>query len=127
MPRTLDEVLQSASDVLFPEDLGERPVAITSRSSNGDTPLHVMTWRNDLEAVEILISAGADVDAVGDMGETPLHIAARGGNVAIATALLKAGARDDIRSEWEFVSTPHEMAERAGGAIAELFARKNDT
>jgi ankyrin repeat protein len=125
MPRTLDEVLQSTSDVLFPADLGERPVAIDSHGSDGDTPLHVMAWRNDLEAVEILIAAGADVNAVGDMGETPLHVAVRRGNVAMAEALLKAGARDDIRSEFE--STPREKAVEMGGAMAELFRRENDT
>src|SRR5688572_11029647 len=121
MPRTLDEVLQSTSDVLFPADIGKRRVAIDSHDSDGDTPLHVMTWRNDLEAVDLLVSAGADVNAVGDMGETPLHVAISRQNLAIAKALLKAGARDGIRSE--FGSTPREMAVRQGGAMAALFAR----
>lgn len=127
MPRTLNGVLQSTSDVLFPAELGERPVAIDSRDSDGDTPLHVMTWQNDLEGVEILIAAGADVNAVGDMGETPLHVAVRVGNVVMAGALLRAGARDDISSRFESVSTPREKAIEVGGAMAELFERKNDT
>ena len=121
MARTLDEVLQSTSDVLFPADIGKRRVAIDSHDSDGDTPLHVMAWRNDLEAVELLISAGADVNAIGDMGETPLHVAISQENVAMARALLKAGARDDIRSE--FGSTPREKAARQGETMAALFAR----
>ena len=127
MPRTLDEVLLSISDVLFPADLGEKPLTIDSRNASGDTPLHVMAWRDDLEGVQILISAGADVNAVGDMGETPLHVAVTKKNLAIVEALLRAGARDDIRSEFEFLSTPLEMAMDAGGAIAELFKKRSDT
>jgi len=127
MSRTLDEVLQSTSDVLFPADLGERPVAIDSHDTDGDTPLHVMAWRNDLEAVQLLVAAGANVNAVGDMGETPLHVAVRSGNVAMVEVLLGAGARDDVRSEFEFVSTPRELAAEAGGAMAKFFEGRHDT
>jgi len=48
----------------------------------------------------LLIEKGADVNAVGDMGETPLHIALRKENLAIVRALLAAGARTDIVSEF---------------------------
>jgi hypothetical protein len=48
MPRTRDEVLQSTSDVLFPAELGEKPVAIDSHNTDGDTPLHGVAWRDDL-------------------------------------------------------------------------------
>lgn len=126
MARTLDDVLQSTSDTLFPADLGKRRVAIDSHDSDGDTPLHLIVWRNDLEAVQLLVDAGANVNTVGDMGETPLHVAVKGGNVSIVKILLKAGARDDIRSEWVLNTTAREMAEQAGGAMAELFAGTND-
>jgi uncharacterized protein len=119
MPRTLEDVLQSTSDVLFPDELGERLVAIDSHSSEGDTPLHVMAWRDDFEGVAILIKAGADVNAIGDMGQTPLHVAVTKRNAAMVLALLGAGARDDIRSE--FGSTPHEDAVRGGGTLLTLF------
>ena len=81
-----------------------------------------MAWRNDLEAVRILIAAGADVNAKGEMDETPLHIAVHQSNRAMVSALLEAGARDDIRSE--FGDTPRE---RAGAELAALFERGNDT
>jgi ankyrin repeat protein len=86
-----------------------------------------MAWRNDLEAVQILVAAGADVNAIGDMGETPLHVAVRSGNVAMVEVLLRAGARDDIRSEFEFVSTPRALAAEAGGAMGRVFEGRNDT
>ena len=125
MARTLQDVLQSTSDVLFPAEVGERPVAIDSLDVEGDTPLHVMTWRNDLEAVELLVGAGANVNAVGDMGETPLHVAISMSNPRLVRCLLSAGARDDIRSE--FGESPRDKALSAGGQLAELFGAGNDT
>ena len=98
--RTLDEVLQSTSDTLFPGDLGERAVSINSTDCDGDTPLHVLIWRGDNPGAHLLIENGADVNAVGDMGETPLHIALRKDNLPIVRALVAARARADIVSEF---------------------------
>lgn len=48
------------------------------------------------DMVALLISAGADVNAAGGVQLcTPLHMAARRGNVAMAKALLAAGANPD--------------------------------
>jgi ankyrin repeat protein len=117
-------VLQSTSDVLFPDELGERLVAIDSCDSEGDTPLHVVAWRNDLEAVEILVNAGADVNAPGDMSETPLHVALRMNSPGMVEVLLRAGARDDIRGE--FGETPREMAQ-GRPEFVRLFPGNDDT
>lgn len=118
---TLDEVLASTSDVLFPEALGKAPVAIDSTSCEGDTPLHVMVWRNDLYGVQTLIKAGADVNAIGDMSETPLHVAIGQENIPVIEVLLEAGARTDICSE--FNETAAERAVKKGGKIAKLLVR----
>jgi len=48
MTKTLEQVLHSVSDVLFPAEIGEAPVTVTSRSSEGDGALHVIAWRRDL-------------------------------------------------------------------------------
>ena len=98
--RTLEEVLQSTSDVLFPEALGRAPVTIGSADCDGDTPLHVLLWRGDNDGALLLIQHGADVDAVGDMGETPLHVAIATGNRTAIAALLGAGASTEIVSEF---------------------------
>jgi ankyrin repeat protein len=45
---------------------------------------------------DLLIKAGADVNAPGDGGMTPLHLAARAGNMLGIHCLLKNGARDTI-------------------------------
>lgn len=119
--RTLDEVLQSTSEVLFPADMGKRCVSVTSANCDGDTPLHVMAWRKDCEAIALLINADADINATGDMGETPLHIAIAQMDEASIQMLLDAGARTDIRSE--FNETPLEKARAKGARVAKLLRK----
>jgi len=117
--RSLEEILQSTSDNLFPAELGERIVTVSSRDCDGDTPLHVLVWRSDIEGISQLIAAGADVNAIGDMGETPLHIAVSVECIEIIKLLLGADANCNIRSE--FGKTPHEQAILCGGSVAQLF------
>src|SRR5688500_6798599 len=59
---------------------------------DGTTPLHRAVHRNDLNAVDALIRAGADVNATNRYGVPPLSLAATNGNAAILERLLKAGA-----------------------------------
>ena len=115
----LEEILASCSDTLFPEQMGQAAVNIDSCDVDGDTPLHVMLWRNNTYGALSLIEAGADVNAVGDMSETPLHVAVRKANIEVIEALLKRGARLTARSE--FGNTPLQMAENAGGEIKRCF------
>ena len=120
-PRSLQEILQSTSDVIFPAELGERVVEIDSRDACGDTPLHVVVGRSDRYAVKLLVESGADVNAIGDMSETPLHIAIRQGDQEIVSTLLSAGAKLNIRSEFD--KTPMEMASGVGGEMYALVKR----
>ncbi|MDZ4056986.1 MAG: hypothetical protein U1D69_08470, partial [Polynucleobacter sp.] len=64
--RTLQEILQSTSDALFPADLGEREVSLDSQDCNGDTPLHVLVWRGDSAGAKALVAAGAAPNRIGD-------------------------------------------------------------
>jgi len=116
---TIEELLQSTSDTLFPADMGRRRVAMDSRDCDGDTPLHVLIWRKNAGGAKALIEAGADPNAIGDMGETPLHVAVRNVLPNVVEALLVAGADADIRSE--FGSTPRDMANAQGGVVARIF------
>ena len=117
--RSLEEILASTSDVLFPAELGKAPVTIHSVDCDGDTPLHVMVWRDDVAAVRTLVESGVNVNAVGDMGETPLHVAVGKESIGTIEALLSAGARSDVRSEFD--ETAFERAMKKGGKIAALF------
>jgi len=116
---SLEQILQSTSDTLFPDKLGTQPVKIDSMDCEGDTPLHVLVLRGDRYAVELLIEKGASIDSIGDMGETPLHIALRGEDLWITELLLKANASTTIRSE--FGKTARELALNSGGEILKLF------
>ncbi len=116
--RTLDDVLQSTSDVLYPDRRGAAPVSIDSIGSDGDTALHVLLWRGDSRGAALLIEAGADVNAAGDMDETPLHVALRKENLALSQLLIRSGARLDARSE--LMQTPRELAKALGGEFARL-------
>jgi len=119
MSQALRDLLRSLSDVLFPS-APDTPVQINSVGYDGDTPLHVVTWRNDLEAVQLLLAAGADPNGKGEMDETPLHIAVHHGNEAMVRAMLRFGARADIRCE--LGDTAAERASQRGGEIAALIA-----
>lgn len=79
------------------------------------TPLHVVTdWPGYFPAgpqiVQILIGAGADLDAVTtpDPGETPLHWAASSDDADVAAALIDGGA--DIEKPGGSIGTPLDNA-----------------
>jgi uncharacterized protein len=118
MPREIDELLRSLSDVMFPAE-PETSVKIDSVGYDGDTPLHVVAWRDDLAGVKLLIRAGADVNARGEMRETPLHVAVQQENAPMVQVMLEAGAQTDICSE--LGETPQSLAAIQGGEIAKLF------
>jgi ankyrin repeat protein len=118
---TLRDILQSTSDALFPAELGQREVSLDSRDSDGDMPLHVILRRKDARAAAVLIEAGADVRAAGDLGLTPLHLAVRAGMADIVSLLVQAGANADARDA--FGVSARELAEQQGGALPRLLRR----
>jgi ankyrin repeat protein len=118
--RTLEEVLAGTTEILFPEEGGGKTVTIETRGTDGDSPLHVAAWQNDIEGAKLLIAAGSDVNAVGDMAYTPLHVAISQNNAELAKIFINAGARSDLTSE--LGGTAREEALRRGGKLAALFS-----
>jgi len=77
------------------ELLALQPNLLNARDADDSTPLHCAAWKGHVEAVGILLAAGADVNAVnqnGHWGPTPLHAAAHGNQAPVAELLIQHGA-----------------------------------
>jgi ankyrin repeat protein len=59
-------------------------------------PFREVSNREPLDAVQLLLEAGADPDALASNGESALHVAAREGKLDIVRALADAGATLDL-------------------------------
>ena len=95
--------MQRSSDVLFPDQTSApKPLTVHSRASDGDTPLHVAALWGDRHATQVLLEAGADIDAKGDMSCTPLYYAVMRAHTQVAEFLLRHGADPDAESELGF-------------------------
>jgi hypothetical protein len=86
------------------EDMGEYmlfdpPVSAHSTRGDDDTPLHVACVWGDLTAIDLLLAAGADVNARGDNGCTPLYVAVSFERIRSVERLLRAGATADDPNE----------------------------
>lgn len=118
----LTEFLRYLADE--PDWEGRGPLGVTTRSVNGDTPLHAALWAYDDEAAIALVDAGADVHAKGEEGYTPLHVAVSQNNVALAHALVVRGASWDAVSE--LGSTPRENALASNSAELKALAQSGE-
>jgi uncharacterized protein len=72
-------------------------VDVNAKSPDGTTALHWAIYRDNVQLVQRLIKAGADVRTANEFGSTPISEAAVVGNVAVIDALLAAGADADAR------------------------------
>ncbi len=102
---TLVMLLVSASPLVDAVKSGDRAAAIALierrtdvniPEADGTTALHWAVHQSDLELVDRLIRAGANVKAKNEYGVTPMSEAAILGNAALMDKLLKAGA--DVES-----------------------------
>ena len=83
---------------------------------DGATALHWASYHDDLGLVELLLDAGAKIDAVNDYGITPLSLACENGAATMVSRLIAAGASPDItRSTGE---TPLMTCARTGSVEA---------
>lgn len=93
------------------------------RGAFDDTFLHIAAETNALEDMKVLIEAGADVSAKGDLGRTPLHGAAARGYLEAIRLLLAAGADPEIEDEYN--QTPSRVAELMKKKEAVEFLRRH--
>ena len=93
--------------------LEERAIGVNEVGYDNHRPLHVAAIWGDVQAMEMLVAAGAEVDARGEFQFTPLYQAVSQGHVAAARRLLELGA------------SPHTLGAR-GGTPNEVARRNND-
>jgi ankyrin repeat protein len=95
--RTVDEVLDAVRESSVEFGNYEVRPGVNATGFFGSTPLFpAITW-GDLDAVKLLIAAGADVNMPGERSETPLHHAIRMSEFSIARILVAAGADCEAR------------------------------
>ena len=117
---TLQELLEDVfSDNIDLDFEGRDPFsgdgALTVNScifADEDRPLHLVARRGNTTCLKLLLDAGADPNALGDMSLNPLHAAVRGGHLECAKVLLEAGARTDAVDEFD--KTPLDLCKRGG-------------
>ena len=59
---------------------------------NGDTAIHLASWKGHTRVLEALLQNGANLDAVNLNGESALHEAGKYGQDACCKLLMKRGA-----------------------------------
>src|SRR3954462_7580409 len=67
----------------------QQRVDVNAAQVDGMTALHWATYHDDLAVTELLIGAGANVNATNRYGVTPLSLACTNGNGAIVERLLQ--------------------------------------
>lgn len=63
------------------------------------TGLHMAAWGGHIEAAQLLLASGADLEQPDKHGTTPLMYACRGGEKAMVQFLLSQGARPGAKDE----------------------------
>ena len=101
--------------------LDQRPDIVRERSGDGFTLLHLAAFFGQQDAVDLLLTSGAETDGRGTgwMTGTPLHSAASSGNVAVVRTLLAAGADPTARQSGGWTAL-HAAARNGDPRMAEL-------
>lgn len=70
-----------------------------SHGVDGDTPLHIAAFNNDVDLLRELMPYVTNVDVIGDIGLTPLSSAVIHGSLEAAIYLLACGADFSVPDE----------------------------
>ena len=96
--------------------IGQNPNLLNTKNSDGLTPLNLVSYRGNLDLVQILLNMGADVNIGDNENSQPIHNTAVMGHTDVVDLLLAYGVDIDVRDN--------------NGMTALMFAisyRKNET
>jgi ankyrin repeat protein len=106
----------------------ERPENVNAVAYDGWTPLHLAAFFGQTKAAELLLDAGASVQAISSnsLRNTPLHAATAGGHAESALLLIERGA--DVTVPDAGKHTPLHIAAESGltDVVKALLARGAD-
>ena len=97
--------------------------AINHQNKRGETVLHWIARNGNGEILDLLINAGADIDAKNSLGSTPLLEATQKNNVQAAETLIKHGA--DVNVQDIYGDTPLHLAVAHEDLRLALLLREN--
>jgi tetratricopeptide (TPR) repeat protein len=108
---------QTRGDILWKELVDKHlkilhPAKHTADRKAGPQALFTAVVNGNVEVVELLLKAGADIEAKDDFGLTPISLAAWRGHTEVVKLLLKA--RADIEVKDDFGLTPISLAASRG-------------
>lgn len=110
---------RKSNDQVVKECIEVDKTVVHARNDDYDTPLHVAATYGNVATVQLLLRAGADMDAKDANKMTPLHVAAFYGHVDIVQLLLQSGADKDAKAVCD--DTPlHYTARNGHTATAQL-------
>lgn len=112
--RLIDAVKNQDHEVL--RTLLKERIDVNSPQADGATALSWASYMDDLEAVDLLIRAGAKVDLANQYGITPLLLACTNRSASMVEKLLEAGANPNL-AQWEG-QTPLMECARTGNVAA---------
>lgn len=109
--RSLEEILRDGDADEIAEAL-DRGIDLTRVESSGMSPLAIAADAGNAVAIELLVAAGAPVDARADRASmTALMLAAGRANPQAFAALLAAGANPKLRTSSGFTALMHAVLE----------------
>uniref|UniRef100_A0A0G4HR46 Uncharacterized protein n=1 Tax=Chromera velia CCMP2878 TaxID=1169474 RepID=A0A0G4HR46_9ALVE len=81
------------------------------------TPLHMATGRSNIEAIDVLLDLGADINAVDEHQNTPIHVAAQRDSPAVITRLIARGASPNARGSAGVTPLMHAVMSGSDGVV----------
>ncbi|OWL96600.1 hypothetical protein CBQ26_09520 [Deinococcus indicus] len=123
-PLDVFEAAALGDEAALTRELDAEPALVHGVSGDGFSPLGLAAFFGHAGVAEVLLSRGADVNAVSRnaMGVQPLHSAVAGGHGGLARALVMAGA--DVNATQQGGFTPLMAAAQNGDAGLVLFLRQ---